>query len=112
MAKKRHEPIHGLSEREATREYVRTLRDVYQQKGLFTPIGYEIKSTLYSLGKRIENLFDHGPIPSDRPGGVYPEGLLGREEQREHARRVDKNIAQRHGYSQPTKFFGRCWLTY
>ena len=91
---------------------MRTLRDVYQQKGLFTAIGYEIKSTLYSLGKRIENLFDHGPIPSDRPGGVYPEGLLGREEQREHARRVDKNIAQRHGYSQPTKFFGRCWLTY
>ena len=58
MAKKRHEPIRGLSEREATKEYFHTLKDIYREEGLLAVAGYEIKSTLYSLGKRIANLFE------------------------------------------------------
>ena len=41
MTKKRHEPIHGLSEGEATKQYMQTLGDVYRHDGLLAAVGYE-----------------------------------------------------------------------
>ncbi len=52
---------HG--EIDSTRAYFDSLKDVYRTQGLLAATGYEIKSSLYSLGKRIGNLFDSVPRP-------------------------------------------------
>ncbi|MDP3026730.1 MAG: hypothetical protein Q8N63_03405 [Nanoarchaeota archaeon] len=44
---------YDMSEREATREYLKILNQIRKEKGSLAATGYEIKSTLYSLGNRI-----------------------------------------------------------
>ena len=53
-----------FDEIEATKRYHSILKKVYQEKGLFPALGYEVKSTWYSLGKRISNLFELYAPPS------------------------------------------------
>jgi len=55
----------GHGEIDSTRAYANTLKEVYHEKGLLAATGYEIKSTLYSLGKRIANIFGSIPGPTE-----------------------------------------------
>ena len=106
MAKKRHESIRGLSERQATKEYMRTLKDVYTRDGLVVAAGYEIKSTLHSLGKRLANLFDFAinvsyDVPNYSPRSESEEAKYRQkrsDEQWASDRRRENRTAERHGY--------------
>ena len=83
MAKKRHEPIKGMSERKATREYMQTLGEVYEKEGVLAAIGYEIKSTFYSLGRRIENLLD-GASAAEHTRDLHMQGYAASGFKRSH----------------------------
>jgi len=54
-----------MKEPKLTKEYLKTLGKVYNEQGLIAAIGYEIKSTLYSLDMRIENFLDSKPSAAE-----------------------------------------------
>jgi|WetSurMetagenome_2_1015567.scaffolds.fasta_scaffold115667_2 hypothetical protein len=82
-----------------TKAYMHTLKDVYNKKGLIYAAGYEIKSTLFSLGKRIENLFDSRASPaSEITGESWPKGSAAAEEWSSELRRYDRRNEQRVKY--------------
>lgn len=102
MVKKRHEPVHGLSERKATREYMRTLKDVYKHEGLASAALYEIKSTLYSLGKRLSTFVEDLSVLAKTSPRSKPFSF---RQEREYGGMMDQWIderkelkAERHGY--------------
>ncbi len=47
------ERVHEMSERELTREYMRTLKDVYKQEGILAATGYELKSFFSFIRKTV-----------------------------------------------------------
>ncbi|MEK6898681.1 MAG: hypothetical protein AABW79_01130 [Nanoarchaeota archaeon] len=61
MSKEKARPdkeFYEMGEIEATRQYFHTIEKIRREKGPIAAMGYEIKSTLYSIGKRIANLFE------------------------------------------------------
>ncbi len=50
--------IGSEGEIDSTKSYLRTLEQVYNKKGLFPAVSYEIESTLYSIKSRLANLFE------------------------------------------------------
>tara|TARA_Y100000034_G_scaffold125805_1_gene176075 strand:+ start:112 stop:642 length:531 start_codon:yes stop_codon:yes gene_type:complete len=61
MAKKRDRPkeeFYKMGEIETTKQYIDTLNKIRKEKGVMAAIGYEAKSSLHSLGKRVGNFFD------------------------------------------------------
>ena len=73
-----------------TKAYLSTLGRVYKEDGLLAATGYEIKSTLYSLGQRIADMFDLGG-----------EGERTRVDWRDYERKgYEVNAAAREAYEQ------------
>ncbi|MDD5192201.1 MAG: DUF308 domain-containing protein [Candidatus Nanoarchaeia archaeon] len=74
-----------------TKEYLKTVGNVYKEKGLFAAAGYEINSTLYSLANRIHHFFSTLAVGADEmmhtgapePMRVFePQAYYAREEVR------------------------------
>ena len=73
-----------------TKEYVHALGDVYHEKGVLAAIGYEIKSTLYSLSTRLDNLFE--------PRSSWSNDPVREREERVAFFRVEEREADRERY--------------
>lgn len=65
---------------ELTKEYFGVIGDVYREKGPLAAIGYDISSTIHSIGKRLANLFDVQPDESreQTPSEINQHGYKGR----------------------------------
>ena len=87
MVKKVKNKKRDVGEIEATKKYFNILKQVSQEKGLLPAIGYDVKSTVYSVGKRISNLFAPS-VP------FYDANLaegLSQEQYRSLKKRIDKS---------------------
>lgn len=60
------EKFYKMNEREATKQYLQTLAQIKREEGVVAATGYELKSSLYSLGKRLANFFDAALTPPDK----------------------------------------------
>ena len=66
-----------MTRKSLTREYHETLGDVYHKKGILAAVGYEIKSTIYSIRTKIADVLDvlESPsYPTFEPS--WPEGSV------------------------------------
>lgn len=83
-----------MSEIKATGNYLRTLKDVYKEEGTLAAVGYELKSSLYSLGYTLADLWDH--YTSD---GKHPKwGSIEEKEFAEAQERIEAREGKRVAY--------------
>ncbi len=98
VVKKKYKSGRILSEDDTTKKYMELLKEIYRNEGLLAVTGYEIKSFIYSLGKRIDNFFDHDgsyypPDPATGETFLDAGKLYNKSKQRR-----DNNIAERRRY--------------
>ena len=70
----------NMSEVKLTKDYLKTLKGVYQQEGILAATAYELKSFFYSLWRGIEHFADRHTHQLDWEGHPYPRDSAGRRD--------------------------------